>query len=732
MIKLIQVNNILDSTQFDTTIYFNTFLHDYNKSPDNIKNDIVTRMDYKEQSNNLKYEHNVIDIKPLVDKNIGRPDTPPELVTFILESIYKVSKIPSLLTSTNNNYKEELLIFDKDDDIIHQLVVLSIDLNSEIRPTKKFQNIFDQLDSSNLFLLEKTRRLTSPSNWHDISIMALVISNKDIKKWFNQFVSVYLRHAKDKCYDKLCTGDREAFTLLDPRPALLESIFINRNKIKLSYMNLKTIFIIPKLNNVMQPFVFDSEMPQAIQISCKHEHLNHICTIIEEPTHWRRSIDNIRYKIPATYKDKSGIDSNKWETNLPEATWKGSLKFWNTTSKTKPRSFCWDEGSSTNENPPNARLYNEDWNSYSKYYKPDPLPVANKNIKILILTGSIASARKIDEKLDLTLSKVYYAARHGYKFQYYFSDQFVHYFIPNLFSNIPNDMAQSDYWRGIMTKPIIMADAMLMNPDQDWIMWTDDDVFLNPNWAFLPLDSYLQDVPDDKVFVFGNYRSAFTNIYFIRNNEVGRRLVYDWMAISMSGNIQCHGFDQAALGSLILLRLYGEMVEKPFNHTCLWTKNGTTGCNTKGDWSCDFKFEKTAYSVGFRSKYAYFFGMKISSFSKGCANDLFPEFHVTFETKSRPRLQCGHCSRLNQIGINQISNYIFKFIYLILFLSIHLSIYLGAAKHYDGPLGGGNDAIRRNSINGWQFGHKGEWLLWDSSLNLDNCKLYLVFYLFIN
>ena len=60
----------------------------------------------------------------------------------------------------------------------------------------------------------------------------------------------------------------------------------------------------------------------------------------------------------------------------------------------------------------------------------------------------------------------------------------------------------------------------------------------------MPLDSYLEDVPSTKLVVLGNHRSAQSNVLFIRNTDEGRRLVRDWLAIAMSGYVQCHGFDQ--------------------------------------------------------------------------------------------------------------------------------------------------------------------------------------------
>lgn len=139
-------------------------------------------------------------------------------------------------------------------------------------------------------------------------------------------------------------------------------------------------------------------------------------------------------------------------------------------------------------------------------------------------------------------------------------------------------MAHSDYFRGIMTKPLMMLDVMYSHLNKDWLIWTDDDVYINPGWLYLPLEAYLAEVPKSKVMVLANYRSMFTNVLAIRNNEQGRQLMYDWLAIIMSGYIQCHGFDQAALGMLVAQRLGDEsfQVTDPFNFTCFFTPANMT------------------------------------------------------------------------------------------------------------------------------------------------------------
>ena len=102
------------------------------------------------------------------------------------------------------------------------------------------------------------------------------------------------------------------------------------------------------------------------------------------------------------------------------------------------------------------------------------------------------------------------------------------------------------------------------------------DFWFISGWLYLPLDIFLGDIPSDKTVVMGNYRSAFTNVMAIRNNPKGRRLMHDWIAYSMSGYIQCHGYDQAALAALIAQRIgqNSSFPLKPLSYTCLYQRDG--------------------------------------------------------------------------------------------------------------------------------------------------------------
>ena len=684
--------------------YMETFnSNNENDSPPNMKiyfftcDDCLKLMDegIKKNLESLHITPIVYKSQPLPNFQIGRPDPPQEMVSYILESLIGV-KNHTFSSSSNEGD--------------HYLLSISFQKSSVPKSTKNFFTVFDEmrLKGNDILLLDKTKRFNSVSDWHDLIVVGMVISKKGVQSWLQTVYNVFMNHG----------ANREAYTLLDPRPALLEATLRHRKDVKIKYLTHEEICAIPwkrtesakDLDQNIVDYYNDhhkerlqdrrcsKEFHQYLEIDCEDENssTNHVCVVIDEPVVWKNTIDrNVERHLEGKWG--RGLSKEKWRQDLPDGMFDGSTRFRDALNADTPKPFCWDSGSDTTELPPDANIYHNGWGNYSKYEKVERSyeDSSEKMMSIVLLTGKQASANAIDRKMYISLSKMYYAKRHGYKFVELFSNEFSHYFVHNLYSSLPNSMGRSDYFRGIMSKILMMLQTMHSNADHEWVVWTDDDVYINPGWLFMRLDEFLADVPSNKVLVMNNYRSAFTNILFLRNNEQGRGLVYDWLAVAMSGYVQCHGFDQAALGTLIILRVFGGMVAEPFGHTCTWSEEGTTGCNEKNDWSCDFKFEKTMYRAGFRTKRADFFGMKISSFTKGCANDYIPDFHVLYETNRLPRVQCGLCTRITEVN---------------------------SMGHYDGPRGGGNDVLRLGAIDNWFFGHKAEWLFYQSYLESKNCK----------
>lgn len=218
---------------------------------------------------------------------------------------------------------------------------------------------------------------------------------------------------------------------------------------------------------------------------------------------------------------------------------RGVDRFRHTSNSSLPRSFCWDTGSYEYEDKSKSKIEFNFTHAYEfQHPEYENFSTYKSNISALVMVSSSINPREIDKLKYMTISKMYYAKRHGYKFFMSTSAEYESYFASDLFNEIANPNSKIPYFRGIMTKPLMILDCMYQHLDIDWILFTDSDVYPNTGWLYLPLDVFLQDVPESKVLVTANYRSAFTNILLIRNNPKGRKLILDWLAITMSGYVQ--------------------------------------------------------------------------------------------------------------------------------------------------------------------------------------------------
>jgi hypothetical protein len=209
------------------------------------------------------------------------------------------------------------------------------------------------------------------------------------------------------------------------------------------------------------------------------------------------------------------------------------------------------------------------------------------------------------------LNKQFYASQHGYSFILFDSNDF-----------------QSGKRTGEFAKPHMMKYALrdpdLCGGDQcDFIFWSDADSFIHPALFDLPLDSWLHDVPEDRILVLGNRVALNTGVFFLRADSPATRrkalsLVDDWIAASEL--IHCHAFDQAALQLLLLRAIRKHEIDsagldyrslpaelgshlRPFGFTCVspWCSQNLTK-NRKGEtvpfWSCNPLFDKTLIDTG--------------------------------------------------------------------------------------------------------------------------------------
>ena len=118
-----------------------------------------------------KFDIKFYSSKPLPNVGIGRPNPPDEHVTCILESL---------------EAGLAMAVAEKD-----ALLAVSFSKTSRPMPTENFSKIFEKIAAGqDLLLLEKNRRMTSVSDWHDFSVI-LMSSEKGAQTWLKTFREVF-------------------------------------------------------------------------------------------------------------------------------------------------------------------------------------------------------------------------------------------------------------------------------------------------------------------------------------------------------------------------------------------------------------------------------------------------------------------------------------------------------------------------------------------------------------
>lgn len=601
------------------------------------------------------------------------------------------------------------------------LVNFAFSEHNYMEPTSHVMKLFDKLTSvgsksahthNHVQLFEKNKKLTSQSDWHDLMLVS-VLNTVESKMWIEKLYSLYLKYA-----------NRKAYNLLPPRATILEAQTQLVHKVKISYFG-PSLICVKKSDTSHKlkadyhgghtSYCHEDEAAVAVELVCNGptEHDIHSCSTVHLPRGWQSLLKQLDMKSLNRFGDYSTFASQYEE---------GLFRYRLTPHDDKPMEYCWDSGNSSYEEPVSALIY-DDLNG-KPYEKPPADFFGAQRRRFTIFDASSAEPWELHHLFEFDLTKLYYCNRHGYKFAHKLSNEYVQYLGPRFLDK----MRGPGFWDGMYPINVFSKIPMLMSEmfedlESDWILWTDYDTWINPQWQHLPLDAFVYDVPDDRVIVLGNFRSAFTNAFFIRNNEKGRDLVIELLALIESGYIQCHGFDQAAVGTLLLSRMQnkdGPIDVAPYNHTCLNTKwtsmpesnlpsdlkerikevtkihpNFHWGCDGSHDWSCDFEYEQSLRRLGFLSR-SFRFHEPLSSVSKGCANKKIPDYYVNFETEYRPRFHCDYCDFVDMIGSNSFT--------------------------YDGPLGSGNDWVRQHAVNSWFVNHKIRYAFFEAYTKPTACK----------
>lgn len=248
-----------------------------------------------------------------------------------------------------------------------------------------------------LFLLGKNKKLTSLSDWHDLSLVAFRRTSKELQLWMKTFNEVY----------RYYSTNRKAFNSIDPRFAIMESNTLHRFDIKVGY------FIKDEVCSVAIPYdtffndeakgliadnahaVVSSKLSQyfkakegksnqskakghryessrcghiyadqfkdheskskvasAIEFYCGLPHSQNdenegrdipddekACLILDVPSDWKKKVDK---SIPAHLGELAASSYAELSKNPIKLMWRGLLRFRDTPDPKTPRPFCWE------------------------------------------------------------------------------------------------------------------------------------------------------------------------------------------------------------------------------------------------------------------------------------------------------------------------------------------------------------------------------------------------------
>ena len=334
------VFNALDVNSLTSVVAFADAISESDKTiklslfTDKSSHDVASD-DLKKQLSKL-FQIKYYTVQSLINKNVGRPFHEEEKVTRIIESINHTITI----NNHNNANDGELIVF------------ISLSSSTKFIYGPSFTNIFLKFDTNHtankadrkalfksheqgaILLLGKNRRVTSVSDWHDLMLFGINTANQHAIEWFKTMKETYYFHA-----------DREEYTLLDPRPAILEASIQHRHNISIGYLTRKHVGLLSSQK--------DDKNVNENHLDATHNHLEQVyiqlecmehkssCGIVEEPIHWKSSISK---NIPSDYKSKHHNKDISDPKHMFASMWDGVIKFRNAPAPDTPRSYCWETG----------------------------------------------------------------------------------------------------------------------------------------------------------------------------------------------------------------------------------------------------------------------------------------------------------------------------------------------------------------------------------------------------
>lgn len=236
-------------------------------------------------------------------------------------------------------------------------VALSLAFSASSSPSfdtiENFRKIFRKVGHSSssevkkVLLFEKNRELTSPSDWHDLQVVVLALASAVSRRWLEVLQQVYVHHAK-----------RHAFTLREPRVALMESIHHRDQESSGAHVGFLgeddvCVHVVQgggrhSSHGVARGLCSGQHAAAAsIRLTCRcpppaHRAKAHscLCSHLFPPEDWARRID----VSPTAINDRVGLDVKEFLNKLPEYNKFGTARFRFASESDMPLGFCWETG----------------------------------------------------------------------------------------------------------------------------------------------------------------------------------------------------------------------------------------------------------------------------------------------------------------------------------------------------------------------------------------------------
>lgn len=211
---------------------------------------------------------------------------------------------------------------------------------------KIFRRVAHSPSSMKILLLEKNKDFTSPSDWHDLQVVVMALGSTHTTKWLEDMQRVFFYHA-----------NRTAFTLLEPRAAIMESVYLESNAPHVGYFSEQDVCVLHKgtrasaasaaLSHALCPAGQLSRVSVPLTCSCHRRTASPKasghgcpCSRLFPPAAWIQRIS----VSPTGINDRVGQNVDKFLANLPEHNKYGTARFRFTNSSDMPQGYCWETG----------------------------------------------------------------------------------------------------------------------------------------------------------------------------------------------------------------------------------------------------------------------------------------------------------------------------------------------------------------------------------------------------